>query len=189
MTTPNKEAAAPKTVEDLKATWNAQADAMNQWDELGLDEIVHFAQEQMLAGIGNTIAALRWTAAALQAIAPDTGLVTVSGESRTVGRILDDANNALTASEAAAQDHIEQPLGMVAQEAQAPGELSDTIARGEALLQAGAMLANVAFNWAQMCGHTLTSEDCSMLDKLRKEWDEARRAAPAQAGMTDKGAK
>jgi hypothetical protein len=35
------------SIDELKAAWNAQADAMNQWDELGLDEIVDFAQEQM----------------------------------------------------------------------------------------------------------------------------------------------
>jgi hypothetical protein len=32
-------------LEGLEAAWNAQADSMNQWDELGLDEIVWFAQE------------------------------------------------------------------------------------------------------------------------------------------------
>ncbi|SBV37806.1 hypothetical protein STPYR_12749 [uncultured Stenotrophomonas sp.] len=35
------------TIDELKTAWNAQADAMNQWDELGIDEIVDFAQEQM----------------------------------------------------------------------------------------------------------------------------------------------
>ena len=45
-----------ETVEQLRAAWNAQADAMNSWDELGLDEIVHFAQvraeESALCGSG-----------------------------------------------------------------------------------------------------------------------------------------
>lgn len=34
----------PLSVPELEAMWNAQADHMNQWDELGLDEIVAFAQ-------------------------------------------------------------------------------------------------------------------------------------------------
>lgn len=32
------------TVEELEVMWNAQADLDNQWCELGLDEIVDFAQ-------------------------------------------------------------------------------------------------------------------------------------------------
>lgn len=32
-------------IEELRAAWNAQADQYNQWDDLGLDEIVAFAQE------------------------------------------------------------------------------------------------------------------------------------------------
>lgn len=32
-------------VEKLKALWNKNADQYNQWDELGLDEIVAFAQQ------------------------------------------------------------------------------------------------------------------------------------------------
>lgn len=31
---------------ELEEAWNAQSDRLNQWCELGLDEIVHFAQEQ-----------------------------------------------------------------------------------------------------------------------------------------------
>ena len=34
------------SIDELKAAWNAQADKYNQWDELGLDEIVAFAQYQ-----------------------------------------------------------------------------------------------------------------------------------------------
>jgi hypothetical protein len=34
----------PLSVPELEVMWNAQADHMNQWDELGLDEIVAFAQ-------------------------------------------------------------------------------------------------------------------------------------------------
>lgn len=40
-----------KSIEELKAAWNAKADRLNQWDELGLDEIVHFAQEQAIASL------------------------------------------------------------------------------------------------------------------------------------------
>lgn len=47
-----------------------------------------------------------------------------------------------------------------------------------AKLNAGAQLANVAFNWAQRCGYTLTSDDCAMLDKLRKQWDAAPNPIP-----------
>lgn len=35
------------TVDELKDLWNSQADHMNQWDELGLDEIVAFAQTKI----------------------------------------------------------------------------------------------------------------------------------------------
>ena len=33
------------TQHELEALWNAEADPMNQWDELDLDDIVAFAQE------------------------------------------------------------------------------------------------------------------------------------------------
>ena len=36
------------TLDELEAAWNAQADPLNQWEELGLDEIVAFAQQQVL---------------------------------------------------------------------------------------------------------------------------------------------
>jgi hypothetical protein len=39
-------------IEDLEAAWNAQADAFNSWDELGIDEIVWWAQRQALARWG-----------------------------------------------------------------------------------------------------------------------------------------
>jgi len=39
-------------IEDLEAAWNAQADAFNSWDELGIDEIVCWAQQQALARWG-----------------------------------------------------------------------------------------------------------------------------------------
>jgi hypothetical protein len=35
----------PLTLDELKALWNSQADQMNQWNELGIDEIVAFAQD------------------------------------------------------------------------------------------------------------------------------------------------
>ena len=37
------------TLDELEAAWNAQADAFNSWDELGIDEIIWFAQQQALA--------------------------------------------------------------------------------------------------------------------------------------------
>lgn len=46
----------------------------------------------------------------------------------------------------------------------------------------GAQLANVAFNWANRVGHTLTGDDVALLDSLRKKWDAAlsdRKPAPA----------
>lgn len=39
-----------KTLEQLKAMWDAQADAYNRWCTLGHDEIVKFAQEVAAAG-------------------------------------------------------------------------------------------------------------------------------------------
>lgn len=38
-----------ETIEDLRAAWDAQADAWNQWDELGTDEIVDWAQTRAMA--------------------------------------------------------------------------------------------------------------------------------------------
>jgi hypothetical protein len=35
-------------IDDLRNAWNAQADAANSWDELGIDEIAWFAQQQAL---------------------------------------------------------------------------------------------------------------------------------------------
>ncbi len=37
------------TVQELEARWNAGADRLNQWTELGLDEIVWFAQSECLS--------------------------------------------------------------------------------------------------------------------------------------------
>jgi hypothetical protein len=34
----------PLTLPELEAKWNAQSDRMNQWSELGMDEIVWYAQ-------------------------------------------------------------------------------------------------------------------------------------------------
>lgn len=65
----------------------------------------------------------------------------------------------------------------------------DTTRQAEAVkpdpLSVGATLANVAFNFAQKAGYTLTSDDCAMLDKLRKQWDESRRAAVSAQDMGD----
>jgi hypothetical protein len=54
--------------------------------------------------------------------------------------------------------------------------------KGAAPIQTtGTLLANVAFNFAQKAGHTLTSDDCAMLDKLRKEWDRALQGNPSSS--------
>ena len=37
----------------------------------------------------------------------------------------------------------------------------------------GAQLANVAFNLAQRVGEPLSTHDVELLDRLRKQWDEA----------------
>jgi hypothetical protein len=42
----------PLTVDELREAWNAQADLANSWDNLGLDEIIEFAQQQFLARFG-----------------------------------------------------------------------------------------------------------------------------------------
>jgi hypothetical protein len=39
-------------IDDLRDAWNAQADSANSWDELGIDEIVWWAQQQALARWG-----------------------------------------------------------------------------------------------------------------------------------------
>jgi len=39
-------------VDELRDAWNAQADAANSWDELGMDEMLCFAQQQALARWG-----------------------------------------------------------------------------------------------------------------------------------------
>jgi hypothetical protein len=36
-------------IDDLRDAWNAQSDAFNSWDELGIDEIIWFAQQQAIA--------------------------------------------------------------------------------------------------------------------------------------------
>jgi hypothetical protein len=40
-------------IDELRDAWNAQADAANSWDELGMDEILCFAQQQALARWGH----------------------------------------------------------------------------------------------------------------------------------------
>lgn len=35
-------------IDELEARWNASADRYNQWSDLGLDEIVSFAQQECL---------------------------------------------------------------------------------------------------------------------------------------------
>jgi hypothetical protein len=45
-------------LDELKAAWNSQADAFNSWDELGVDEIIWFAQQQALARFARTILVL-----------------------------------------------------------------------------------------------------------------------------------
>ena len=40
-------------LDELRDAWNAQADAANSWDELGLDEIVCFAQQHAFARWGH----------------------------------------------------------------------------------------------------------------------------------------
>ena len=52
-------------IEDLQTTWNAQADAFNSWDELGIDEIVWWAQRQALA---------RWSRPAIEPVPVSEGL-------------------------------------------------------------------------------------------------------------------
>ena len=45
----------PLTVDELREAWNAQADLANSWDNLGLDEIIEFAQQQFLARFNGSI--------------------------------------------------------------------------------------------------------------------------------------
>ena len=36
------------TLDELEQIWNKQADEFNQWGSLGLDEMIEFAQEEIL---------------------------------------------------------------------------------------------------------------------------------------------
>jgi hypothetical protein len=45
----------PLTVDELRKAWNAQADPANSWDNLGLDEVIEFAQQQFLARFNGSI--------------------------------------------------------------------------------------------------------------------------------------
>ena len=56
-------------------------------------------------------------------------------------------------------------------------------AKHQPALSAGGELANVAFNFAQKAGHTLTSDDVAMLDSLRKKWDESRKTPNGRIDM------
>jgi len=49
-----------EAVERLKHAWNTQADALNQWDELGLDEIVHFAQQRQVEQLKDLLFWVLW---------------------------------------------------------------------------------------------------------------------------------
>lgn len=53
------------------------------------------------------------------------------------------------------------------------------------LINAGSQLANIAHNLAQRAGQPLAPADAALLDAARAKWDEARRAPPALAGLTD----
>lgn len=50
----------------------------------------------------------------------------------------------------------------------------------------GVQLANVAFNWSQQCGYTLTSDDCEMLHRLYKQWDASINVLPALIDRLEK---
>lgn len=47
------------------------------------------------------------------------------------------------------------------------------------------VMANVMFNFAQKCGHTLTDADCELFDKLRKRYGSAVLDVAAPAGAAD----
>jgi len=50
-------------------------------------------------------------------------------------------------------------------------ELAECRKDAERMRTVGTRLSNVAFNLAQRCGHTIDSDDVSILDGLRKQWD------------------
>ena len=50
-------------------------------------------------------------------------------------------------------------------------ELAECRKVAERMRTVGTRLSNVAFNLAQRCGHTIDSDDVSILDGLRKQWD------------------
>jgi hypothetical protein len=41
-----------ETLEQIEDAWNAEADAYNGWDSLGLDEVVQFVQERVIGRLG-----------------------------------------------------------------------------------------------------------------------------------------
>jgi hypothetical protein len=51
------------------------------------------------------------------------------------------------------------------------------IASAPCMRRIGAQLSNVAFNLAQRVGQPLSTHDAEILDRLRREWDAAIRAA------------
>lgn len=52
-------------------------------------------------------------------------------------------------------------------------ELAASREREARMRDIGGQLSNAAFNLAQRPGEPLSSDDCSMLDRLRKQWDAA----------------
>lgn len=52
-------------------------------------------------------------------------------------------------------------------------ELAAILKREKRVRGIGGQLSNVAFNLAQRAGHVISSDDCSLLDGLRKQWDDA----------------
>jgi hypothetical protein len=52
---------------------------------------------------------------------------------------------------------------------------NELIAWCKELTRIGGQMANVCFNFAQYVGQPVTSDDVAMFDKLRKQWDAARK--------------
>lgn len=138
---------------------------------------------------GALVAALASAPAAKPVVYPDADLsaglstdgVLVCGSPESIKRV-GRWHHAATAVVPYLQAELEQAR-IDAKQPTAPAAPAADVRESEdaARLAIGAQLSNVAFNWAQRPGYTLTDADVALLDKLRKEWDAARASKGGKA--------
>jgi hypothetical protein len=71
------------------------------------------------------------------------------------------------------EHHVRIATDAIQEAEQLRSELAASREREARMRGIGGQLSNVAFNLAQRPGEPLSSDDCSMLDRLRKQWDAA----------------